>query len=723
MPLPQPILDDRSYQQLRDELVQRIPVYAPEWTDFNASDPGITLIELFAFLGENLLFRFNQIPESTQLQFLRLLDIPLRPAAVATGIVAFSTTQPAGVLVPQRTTLQAGSVPFETTVEAVAWPLSAHGFGRLQRGAPQAGEEQEYATRAWDAHLESETSTADDEQPVYYAVQPLADDPTAPGATALDLSTAVDGMLWVAVLGEKGSDISQLGDAIVNIGVATDDVAPAPADTAPCPGAGASQPTGPSIVWQASTGAIDASGPRYAALGSVGDTTAGLSQPGVVRLQLPHDVTQLGMFPLSDPDLAGTGDFPPAIDAQLEAKLLFWLRAFRADGGKLGSLLWVGANATELEQVQEANPEFLGTGTGDADQRASLVHKQVIPGTLALDVEEPTGWMRWQQVDDFDASQEDDRHYVLDPEAGAVQFGNGVRGAVPQIGRRIRAASYRYGGGIAGDVPAKAVSKVAIANVTVSNPLPTRGGAEPETVAAGLDRVPGELRRHDRAVTASDFQELALATPGVTLGRAECLPLYYPKLPDVDAAGVVSVVVWPASDAKHPSAPVPDRATLSAVCAWLDARRLVTTELYVIEPTYHQVAVAIGIQTLPGYGVDAVRRWVELVVRQYLAPVPPYGPSGGGWPLGRAVLAPELVAAALQVEGVDYVQDIRVADSTDGGATWTEADTTIDLERYEVVELAEITVVVGPPLAPGQTLAPSGPEGIPVPIPVPREEC
>src|SRR3954471_15803910 len=87
MPLPRPILDDRSYQQLRDELVRRIPVYNPEWTDHNPSDPGITLLELFAFLGENLLYRFNQIPESTRLAFLNLLQIPLRPAAAAEALV------------------------------------------------------------------------------------------------------------------------------------------------------------------------------------------------------------------------------------------------------------------------------------------------------------------------------------------------------------------------------------------------------------------------------------------------------------------------------------------------------------------------------------------------------------------------------------------------------------------------------------------------------------
>ena len=78
MPLPNPILDDRSYQQLRDELVRRIPVYTPEWTDHNASDPGVTLMSCSPSSAEQPPLPFNQIPESTQLAFLRLLQIPLR---------------------------------------------------------------------------------------------------------------------------------------------------------------------------------------------------------------------------------------------------------------------------------------------------------------------------------------------------------------------------------------------------------------------------------------------------------------------------------------------------------------------------------------------------------------------------------------------------------------------------------------------------------------------
>src|SRR5215211_449930 len=124
MPIPNPILDDRSYQQLRDELVRRIPVYTPEWTDHNASDPGITLIELFAFLGENLLFRFNQILEATRLEFLRLLQIPLRPAVAAHALVTMTSDKPKGVVVPLGSELKAGSLSFETQTEVKTWPIS-----------------------------------------------------------------------------------------------------------------------------------------------------------------------------------------------------------------------------------------------------------------------------------------------------------------------------------------------------------------------------------------------------------------------------------------------------------------------------------------------------------------------------------------------------------------------------------------------------------------------
>ena len=63
MPFPVPNLDNRTFQGIVDELKQRIPLYCPEWTDHNVSDPGVTLIELFAYVVEQMLYRMNQIPE------------------------------------------------------------------------------------------------------------------------------------------------------------------------------------------------------------------------------------------------------------------------------------------------------------------------------------------------------------------------------------------------------------------------------------------------------------------------------------------------------------------------------------------------------------------------------------------------------------------------------------------------------------------------------------
>src|SRR5205823_6005241 len=109
-------LDTRTYQDLVDEALARIPIHIPEWTNFNRSDPGVTLIELFAFLTESLLYRANQIPERNRRAFLSLLGVPLQPASSARGVVTFSNDSG-----PQRAItlhgdleLRAGQVPFRT---------------------------------------------------------------------------------------------------------------------------------------------------------------------------------------------------------------------------------------------------------------------------------------------------------------------------------------------------------------------------------------------------------------------------------------------------------------------------------------------------------------------------------------------------------------------------------------------------------------------------------
>jgi hypothetical protein len=722
MPVPSPILDDRSYQQLRDELVGRISVYTPEWTDFNASDPGITLVELFAFLGENLLFRFNQIPEATRLAFLRLLQIPLRPESPARAMLAFSTEAPDGALVPQESEADAGNLPFETRTEVVVWPVSMLAVARAAAPAPDAQAEPEafeFAVRALDAV----GTLAPDQEPVYYENQIVSADGTG---LPVDFTATVDGMLWVAVLAGDGADKSKLGAALLNFGFVPDPVVPSIDQATTCPGAGVTS-TAPAVEWQVSTRTLNADGaPVYNAIAVEGDTSSGLTQRGVVRLRLPRDPAAFGMFAISDPDLSGTGQFPPALDDATNAKVLFWLRAFRRDGTRFGKVQFVAANAAEAVQQKKAQPEFVGTGNGQPNQQYKLVHPSLVAGSLVIEVEELSGFQPWTSVDSFYASGPDDRHYVVDLEAGTVEFGNGIQGYPPQIGQRIRATEYRFSQGATGNVAAKAINAVTglppgTPPVTVVNPLAAQGGQDAESIDAGLNRIPGELRRRDRAVTAGDFQELALQTPGVHVARAECLPRFDPHNRGVQAAGVVSVVVWPADDARNPNAPLPDRNILRAVCQWLDQRRLVTTELYVIPPTYRKVAVAVGLQAKPGFGIEAVRRWVELVLRQYLAPLPPYGPTGQGWPLGRRVYGPELEAAALQVEGVEFLEGLNVAGWDAATATWVPG--TVELNIWEVPDLAVITVVDGLPGPAGASIEPPAPVSVPLPVPVIREEC
>ncbi len=133
MALISPILDDRSYDQLRDELIKRIPVYTREWTDYNESDPGIALLELFAHLGESLLYRFNQIPDTTKIEFLRLLGVRPRPAQPAHVLLAATTELPEGVQALQGTEAKAGAVTFQTEEEVYVWPLDAVATGTTRR--------------------------------------------------------------------------------------------------------------------------------------------------------------------------------------------------------------------------------------------------------------------------------------------------------------------------------------------------------------------------------------------------------------------------------------------------------------------------------------------------------------------------------------------------------------------------------------------------------------
>jgi hypothetical protein len=470
--------------------------------------------------------------------------------------------------------------------------------------------------------------------------------------------------------------------------------------------------------------------------------------PGVMIVQLP-EATRLHTWTFDEPLDEGTGDFPPRLEeSESRQRLITWLRIRQPEPPAAGAaagqqdkgptlLAWVGVNVARVVQSVPVFNEFIGLGNGEPDQMFALANVPVLPHTLRLVVEEPNvagepAWQTWRQVDDLLSAGADERVFSLDAESGLVRGGDGLRGM--RFRGRIL-ASYEYGGGPQGNLPIGAINGSPDPRLgggyTLSNPLPTSGGALGETSLDGERRIPMVLRHRDRLVNVQDFRDITRRTPGVNVGRVEVLPLFRPanttgRAPDANAPGVVTVLVIPrfpveaGSGASDPLWPVPDRLFLSRVCAHLDERRLVTTEISVNGPEYQRVFVSVGIQVRAGFFVDKVEKDAEAALALYLSALPPGGPEGAGWPLKKRLVDKDLEAVVTRVPGVEYVNSIEM------GVESPEPTEFKDLTGIQLPRLAGVSVRQGAAESLASVFAPPG--SVPsrtqdVPIPVTRAKC
>jgi baseplate J-like protein len=115
-----PKLDNRSFDELRREAVQQLQAACPGWTDLSPSDPGIALIEAFAYLTQVMLYRLNRVPEKQYNAFLRLIGITPLPPAAATTTLLFQRSGAGAerITIPAGTRVAAGPVQF-TVISAV----------------------------------------------------------------------------------------------------------------------------------------------------------------------------------------------------------------------------------------------------------------------------------------------------------------------------------------------------------------------------------------------------------------------------------------------------------------------------------------------------------------------------------------------------------------------------------------------------------------------------
>jgi hypothetical protein len=163
------------------------------------------------------------------------------------------------------------------------------------------------------------------------------------------------------------------------------------------------------------------------------------------------------------------------------------------------------------------------------------------------------------------------------------------------------------------------------------------------------------LRQPDRAVTVSDFERLALqADP--TVQRVHCLPrrnllAENPLLPE-DSPGSVSLIILPRTT---DSLPIPSEVLLQKVKSYLDPRRLLTTQVYVVKPRYFAFRLQISLRLKPDAEESQVRSQAIASLTQFFHPLRG-GEAGIGWPFGRDIYVSEVYELLDRVAGVDYVQ-------------------------------------------------------------------
>lgn len=731
MTVDPPRLDDLDFDQIVAEATARIPVHNPEWTHHSESDPGITLLQLFAFVGESILYRANRVPERNRRAFLRLLGLAPRPAMPARGIVTFDSTRSAerAMVLPRDTEVRAGAVPFRTERAIDVLPVSAVVCAKTAASAAMDATERARYLAMYEDYGVDATDVA------LYDTTRL--EVPAGGATyrPVEVAETLDQSLWVALLAESPEAVGDVRDLIagrtITLGVmpAVEDASRvlAPRSTrreGDAPRLTVSVPV-PQVF-----GEFDDKRPRYRDLATAEDGDV-VQEPGTVTVELPGSADQLRLWELPPGTEPGFGDFPPVLDDAEAERLVTWLRVRRrapaADATRLNlRIAWLGVNAVAVTQRQIVPGERVGRGTGRPDQTARLTSTPVLADTVELEV----GDVRWTRTDDLitappevgvgrpvagAATAGPATVFTVQPD-GTVVFGDGLHGARPPVGAEI-VASYATGGGRAGLVPVGAISTAlgVPAGVKVTNPVRTWGAADGETLDEAERRMALTVRHQERCVTAADFRDIAERTPGVALARVEVLPLFHPELGPVEAPGVVTVMVIPAHDPAQPQAPRPDRMFLDTVCEHLDARRLVTTELHVRGPVYVPVTVSVGFDTEAGRSLPPVREAVAQAVRRSLSPLPP--PTGDRWRLGRSLDPREVVTEVARVPGVSRVNGVLMT------ASGVPVDAPRPLSGLELPQLVGLAVQPGDPTPVDLLTGSGGDDPRLLPVPAIPEEC
>ncbi len=623
MGLEAPRLDDRSFQDIVEEARARIPHLTQEWTALSPSDPGLTLVELFAWMSDIILYRLNRVPEKHYIKFMELIGMRLQEATPARADVTFwlSAPQEEPVEIPNGE-----EVATHRTEANPAIVFTTDGAKTVE--VPQLS----YVMTSSRTE-EGRVFTDYDALKVEASIQSFVVFQSSPPAENDALYLGFEQDLSKHILG-------------VNLQV----------DTAE--GAGV-DPFNPPFTWEVQGAGTEEL--QWVELEKDDDTTMGLNVSGVVKLYLPQ-----------------------MKQSTHNGKLAYWIR-LRLGPNEAGNYYDVSPEINRLlvstwgatvsaTNVSRVRQEIMGRSDGTPGQTFFLDHVPVVARTqgehlvaVALDGTETA----YFEVTDFSQSGEQDRHFTIDSNSGEVHLGPALPqpdgsikryGAIPPKGVIMKMTAYRYGGGQAGNVAPQAICelKSTLPYIDyIANRKPASGGMDAESLENAMLRVPGYLRSLQRAVTPEDYEYLALQSDASRgyIGRVYCLH------PPLTNRGEVQVLIIPNVPVKQgfispESLDLVDDVRAS-VRSYLDDRRLLSTRLEVMTPAYQWVETEVHFRLQRRANAEVVTRAVEERLYAFLNPLVG-GPDGKGWPFGRDVLSSDVSAALLAVPGVESVIQVSL---------------------------------------------------------------
>ena len=583
MPIVSPQLDDLTYDRITTELIRRIPVYSPEWTDYNDSDPGITLIQLFAYLAEMIGYRLNQVPQKSQASLLQLLGVTLSPATPAKTQLALLLTDPTKLkayALAKGASIKAnsGTPPpaFETDQDLLVLPIEPAAlvatYGpRLWAAWGDRPRDANALTVLWDG----QTPKLKD--------MPLGPIPLAP-------ATPTQNHLWIGLNFNSDPGAGAKGGAARLTIQYNSDQQP---DSSGFGRSGTSAPAADHAspidwLWYYDARAQD----MARVSGAIDDTTNRMANSGTLSFVLPD---RIGPIPAER-----FGPFRPASSTSPNQTCVSYATNMQAQLSAIhqtpGTAAWMAAYATAVqnavnETISEVSPaptppipnpldpkfygtpgwlridlpaghtsplaglqlriatfnavpatnattvanEVVGVADGRPGQTYQLANGNIQPGTLSLAVQEQPAANNapltpWTAVASLDPYGPFDSVFVLDAETGALTFGDGTHGRIPPLipqSGNIVALSYVWGGGSSGNVAVGAVTVLNSAAPGVAaavNYVAATGGSDTETQAQAQTRASKLLSSRSRAVSADDFAWYAAQTPGVNVARTQIVP-------------------------------------------------------------------------------------------------------------------------------------------------------------------------------------------------------